>query len=72
MTVLDVLKSQRTSQRMLILCQLYDNNHWFFDENLKFFEVAEITGTNNSLILNFFERTGIGDSLILKYLKNRN
>jgi hypothetical protein len=47
-------------------------NHGFFDENLEFFEVSETTGTNNSLILNFFERTGIGDSLILKYLKNRN
>jgi len=57
---------------MPVLCQLYDKNHQFFDENLEFFEVSETSGTNNSLILNFFQRTGIDDSLILKYFKNQN
>jgi hypothetical protein len=42
----------------------------FFDENLEFFEVSEATGTSNSLILNFSQRTGIDHSLILKYFKN--
>jgi hypothetical protein len=64
------LKVKEAAKELPVLCQLYDKNHRFFDENLEFFEVFETTGTNNSLILNFFQRTGIDDSLILKYFKN--
>lgn len=51
-------KVKELAKELPVLCQLFDNNHWFLDENLEFFEVSETTGTNNSLIL--------------KYLKNRN
>jgi hypothetical protein len=66
------LKVKNPAKELPVLCQLYDKNHQFFDENLEFFEVSETSGTNNSLILNFFQRTGIDDSLILKYFKNQN
>ncbi len=65
-------KVKEPAKELPVLCQLFDNNHWFLDENLEFFEVSETTGTNNSLILNFFQRTGIDDPSILKYFKNQN
>jgi hypothetical protein len=40
----------------------------FFHENHQFFEVFQAIGTNNSLILNFFQKTEIESSLILKYI----
>jgi hypothetical protein len=64
------LKVKEPAKELPVLCHLYDKNHRFFDENLEFFEVSEATGTSNSLILNFSQRTGIDHSLILKYFKN--
>jgi hypothetical protein len=37
-----------------------------------FFKGFAITRTDDSLILNFFQRTGTDGSLILKYLRNQN
>jgi hypothetical protein len=37
-----------------------------------FFKGFAITRTDDSLILNFFHRTGTDGSLILKYLRNQN
>jgi len=35
-------------------------------------KASEITGTSSSLILNFLWKTGVDDSLILKFSKNQN
>jgi 3-deoxy-D-arabino-heptulosonate 7-phosphate (DAHP) synthase class II len=43
----------------------FHETHWFF-------KVFEITRTSGSLILNFFQRSGSGGSLILEHLKNWN
>jgi hypothetical protein len=43
-----------------------------FHENGWFFKVFEITRTSGSLILNFFQKSGRGGSLILEHLKNWN
>ncbi len=47
-------------------------NHGFFDEDHQFFKGFEITKTSNSLILIFFSKIEIANSLILEYLKNQN
>jgi hypothetical protein len=64
------LKVIEPAKELPVLSHLYDKNHGFFDENLEFFEVSETTGTSNSLILNFSQRTGIDNSLNLKYFEN--
>jgi hypothetical protein len=43
---------------------------WFFHENCRFFDVSDVTGTGNSLLLIVSLKERTGGSLILKISKN--